>query len=195
MNAATLSEEWKTIISAVTALLQDRLLLQAKAFLEAVRGLKGAALVLLFELAHTFVETVGGSAAKTRSTPAPPPASAEGRGAPRPDVWRNPPVTAYVADPPPGGRRLSPCPAERTRPSEEAAVGKALATLKAILTLCANPEPFARRLARAIAATDHVLIAAYVRAVGDRARAIDRRNHRAWRFLKGERRRRRRDTG
>lgn len=203
MTSAPVTAEWSPIVSAAKALLTQGLAMSSKSFLRAVRGLKAAATVLLFKLASAMADAVSkphATSDKSRATAAMgrrPPSAPMGSKAGS-VVWRNPPVTAYAGIDPRLPRPLrSPSPRAPSDPDQRRA--KAMQTLKSILVLCAAPDRPVRRLARRIAATDHVLVAAFVKAIAAVAREKDRKTHEAWRFIQRDRRfgrrRRRKETG
>lgn len=191
MKPAPTPEDWTLVVNAAKALLIQGLASPDRAFLRAVRALKAAALVLLFALARTLAPSDPG---KGRPLAAPSGGERCGgrpvRSALHPDRWRNPPVTAFQVEPVWGASGPVSSGSPTLDPVARAA--RAVAVLKALLILCAAPDAYARKLARRIVVRDPVLIAAEVKAFAVNAREQDRRTREAWRFLRRDRRRRRR---
>lgn len=175
------SETWRALAEAVVKVMAAAAGPGGlKVLLKAVRELKAQAIWLLFALAKKV--------SRGLCPPLPPLFTGRvGFGQPwRGSGWRNPPVIAYVASAEPVARAPRAAPEKTRQGSSPDRLAKALATLRAIQKLCADPSFYAERLALRLAARPVVITRAEVAASATLCRAQERRNRDAARRLRSE---------
>ena len=196
MQPAPTFNDWKALCLAVLALIAAGVTGQAREFLKAVREAKAAAVVLLFALARSLwpeEEDRDEQAWKPYKPPGPSRLNGLRLDASE-DAWRNPPAVAFRME-----KRRSASRPPKAQPNPQRLpqrVTHVFQVLQQILSLCDDPDAHATRLRRRLDQIDAPLIAAEVKAFAVNAKAQDRRNREARRFIdRTWRSRRRRESG
>ena len=195
MQSAPTFNDWKALRVAILALIAAGVTGQARAFLKAVREAKAAAVVLLFALARSlWLEDEERHHEWKPYTP-PGPSRLGGLRLDRSeDAWRNPPAVAFRME-----KRRSASRPPKAQPNPQRLpqrVTHVFQVLQQILSLCDDPDAHATRLRRRLDQIAAPLIAAEVKAFAVNAKAQDRRNREARRFIdRTWRSRRRRESG